>query len=449
MQIEQIRTPYGFEAKTSLNTVIGWLTADEQATNVGAPILWREQSVFHQCVSLRASAIQGMPWSIYSTGEEPIWTSDNGAVPRNLQWASDLPRLLYLWEASLCSVGAAYSLIERRRGVSGLHYYNPANITPMADAARGIYAYRRQVQQRTETIPAQDMFAMFTPDPFKEIGPGSSEGDAAARNARILRAVEGFLQNHMDTGLIKRTILTIDSEGKPQPEELSRLEKFWNEFIGGWKRAPAKVMSKNVKPHVIGEGLADMKTGEINEEQRKGIAAGFGIPYSLVSSSAANFATKASDQVDFYTLTVTPRARMIQREMNRQLFSQFGMEFVFEPWKIEVMQQTELQKAQAITSVVGRPVLTVNEGRALLGYDPLEEMEDGEVVVQPPQDEEAVTDEQKAELAAWRRRATRKGINARFNPERLTTKQATIVRQRLSSGEPVDTAFSPPFNAGF
>ena len=113
------------------------------------------------------------------------------------------------------------------------------------------------------------------------------------------------------------------------------------------------------------------------------------------------------------------------------------------------MQQTELQKAQAITSVVGRPVLTVNEGRALLGYDPLEEMEDGEVVVQPAQDEEAVTDEQKSELAAWRRRATRKGINARFNPERLTPKQAAIVRQRLTSGEPVDTAFSPPFNTGF
>lgn len=448
MNIEKINTwGLGMEAKTSLNTIIGWLTADEQSTSVPTATLWREQSVFHQCVSLRAGAMQGMPWAVYSSGADPIWTSDDGAVPRNLQWASELPRLLYLWEASLCTVGAAYTLIERRRGISGLHYFNPTNIEPLADAARGIYAYRRQVQQRQEVIRAEDMLAMFLPDPFREIGPGASEGEAAARNARVLRAVEGFLQNHMDTGLIKRTILTVDSEGRPQPEELSKLEMFWNQFLGGWKKSGAKVLSKNVKPHVIGEGIGDLKTGELSEEQRKGISAGFGIPYSLISSSAANYATKAGDQVDFYAMTMVPRARMIQRELNRQLFSQFGFEFVFEPWKLEVLQRTELEKAQAVSAVVGKPVLTVNEGRALLGYDPLEGMDDAEVVVEQPQDD--VTPEQKAELAAWRRRVARKGAQARFNPERLTPRQASIVRQRLTSGEPVETAFDPPFNSGF
>lgn len=444
MQIERIQAPaFGMEAKTSLNTIIGWLTGDENRTAVGVDVLWREQSVFHQCVRMRAGALQNIPWAIYSGGDEPIWTSEDGAVPKNLLWASELPRLLYLWEASICTTGAAYALKERARGITGIKYLNPLKITPKADASRGIYAYERQVNSGRETFRAEDVFAVFSADPFREIGPGAADADAAIRNARILRAIEGFLQGHMDTGLIKRTILTVDSEGRPQPDELARLEGWWQKFLAGWKNSEAKVMSKAVKPHVIGEGLAELESDKLNEEQRKGIAAGFGVPYSTISSSAANFATKKADQVDLLTMTVIPQARMMQRELNRQLFSEFGFEFVFEPWKLEVLQAAELEKAQAITSVVGRPVLTVNEGRALLGYDPMDDVEDP---APPPVNDEDVTDEQKAELAAWRRRVTSKGRTTRFNPERLTTKQAAMIRQRLATTEPLESVFSPPFS---
>lgn len=453
MQIERITSPFGIEQKTTLNTIIGWLSGESNSTNVGVQTLWQEQSVFHQCVSLRASAIQNMPWSIYAGSSDPVWTSEDGSVPKNLQWISTLPTLLYQWEASLCTVGAAYTLKGRRRGTPGLdlQYFNPLKVEPLADAARAIYAYKRTVERGQEIHRAEDVFALFVPDPFRELGPGASSAQAAMRNARVLRAIEGFLQGHMDNGLLKRTILTVDSEGRPQPEELERLESWWNKFLSGWKGSEAKVMSKAVKPHVIGEGLGDINNRELTEDQRMGIAAGFGIPYSLISSSAANYATKKGDQVDFYSLTAIPRALMIQREMNRQLFSEFGFEFLFEPDKIEAMQATELEKAQAIYAVVGKPLLTVNEGRALLGYDPLEGM-DAVDTMDPAQDQQQqagndqqVTQEQKAELAAWRRRVKNKGRDTRFNPEHLTTKQAALIRQRLQTGEPLETVFNPPF----
>lgn len=430
--------------KTTLNTIIGWFMGEEDSTRVGVEILWKEQSVFHQCINLRAGAMQNMPWAIYSSGADPIWDSTEGAVPSNLQWASNLPRLLYQWEASLCTVGASYTLkTQGGRGIDGLQYFNPLKIEPLVNARDGIYAYRRALPQGMETYQAEDIFAIFLPDPFHELGPGASEGLASRRNARVLRAVEGFLQNHMDNGLIKRTILTVDSEGRPQPEELERLESWWQRFLGGWKNAEAKVMSKAVKPHVIGEGLGDIDNAELTEDQRKGIAAGFGIPYSLVSSNAANYATAQADQVNFYSMTVIPRAKMLQREMNRQLFSPFGLEFRFEPEKVEVMQAVELEKAQAVMQVVGRPVLTVNEGRALLGYDPLEEAEDAPTA---PQRDEDVTPEQQEEVRQWRRRVQRRGRDARFNAERLTTKQAQVIRQRLATGAPLDLVFAPPYS---
>lgn len=446
---EQIAILDARATKTTLNTIIGWFRGESDSTRVNVDVLYREQSVFHQCVNLRAGAVSGMPWAIYGRGDEPIWTDEDGMVPANLQWLGDLPRLLYLWEASLCTMGAAYTLKIRRgrNAYQGLQYFNPMKVEPLVNATQGVYAFRRTLASGMETYPADDIFALFLPDPFRELGPGASEAQSAMRNARVLRAVEGFLQGYMDTGLIKKTILTVDSEGRPQEEELKRLESWWQKFLAGFKSSEAKVMSKAVKPHVIGDGLSDLNSPELNEDQRKGIAAGFGIPYSLISSSAANFATKKADQVDFYGMTVIPRANLIQRQFNRQVLSPLGLEFRFEPERLEVLQAAELEKAQTISAIVGRPVLTVNEGRALLGYDPIEEPEEAEVIVsENPQD---VTAEQKAELAAWRRRVVRKGIGARFNPEKLTTKQATIVRQRLLSGEPVETAFEPPFDRGF
>jgi hypothetical protein len=49
------------------------------------------------------------------------------------------------------------------------------------------------------------------------------------------------------------------------------------------------------------------------------------------------------------------------------------LRFEFQPQKLEVFQASELQKAQAVAEVVGKPVLLVDEGRELLGYEPLPE----------------------------------------------------------------------------
>jgi len=88
-------------------------------------------------------------------------------------------------------------------------------------------------------------------------------------------------------------------------------------------------------------------------------------------SNAANYATAEADQINFYISTVIPQCKVIQSDMNRQLFGAMDLSFRFQPQKLEIMQALELKKAEQVFKLVGVPVLTFAEGRDLLGYDAL------------------------------------------------------------------------------
>ena len=136
-------------------------------------------------------------------------------------------------------------------------------------------------------------------------------------------------------------------------------------------------------------------------------------------SNAANFATSQNDYLLLYTETVIPQCEtVIQGPLNRMVFEPLGVTFVFNPRRLEIMQRYELEKAQAISILVGRPILTVNEGRDMLELPPLvdqpAEPAKPDPVVTPPVDADAEpTDDTQAkrivlDLERWQR----KSINA-------------------------------------
>ncbi len=92
---------------------------------------------------------------------------------------------------------------------------------------------------------------------------------------------------------------------------------------------------------------------------------------TLLTASAANYATSLADRLNFYDTTVVPQTLLIGEALNSQWLAALGLRLRFAPQRLEIYQAAEVQKAQQIAALVGAPVLTVDEARALLGYAPL------------------------------------------------------------------------------
>ena len=218
--------------KSSINQVLAAMLQDER-TNVSVQTLFRSQGWFHACVDMRAKSIQNLPWSVKASGsEDAIWTHEDAEIPENLMFARDLPNLLYKWEASLVTTNRAYSLKENKgRGLSALPYFSPYTMEPIK-TPQGISGFKRTVNSGMITLQAKDVFYMFASDPFVELG--YAEGNSAKTNATVLRAMDGFLQNFVEKGAIKATILGVKGAENIPPAERDSLLAKWKKTVAGW-----------------------------------------------------------------------------------------------------------------------------------------------------------------------------------------------------------------------
>ena len=321
---------------------------------------------------------------------------------------------------------------------------------------------------------------MFAANPFVELG--YDEGNSAKMNATVLRAMDGFLQNFVEKGAIKATILGVKGgENIPINERQSLLQKWKSAVSGWWNGGETHLFNADIVPHVIGEGFEGVGDKDITENQREAISNAFGIPHSLLSKSVAN-SKKEEDQVTYIVKTVMPEGKFIQRELNHQIFEPLGLQFKFEFSKLEELQAREVQKAASIQVLTGgKQVLRVNEAREWLGLEPdpfLDEeaqFERSLTISQArrPQpnvegtDDRPGEEEQKSlptawdvtektrlqildytlnhDIKNWRKKVEKKGRGCKFNPDYLTDYETAIIKQRLATDEPLDEVFKPPF----
>jgi hypothetical protein len=135
----------------------------------------------------------------------------------------------------------------------------------------------------------------------------------------------------------------------------------------------AIALRKNVEVKQLGYPLDQLAMDKLKAVGLRDVANAFGVPEYYLSSEVANFATAKSYDLTFMERVIVAELGIIGGALNAQLLLPMGYELVFHPERLEVFQASELQKAQAVSEVVGKPVLLVDEGRELLGYEPLPE----------------------------------------------------------------------------
>ncbi len=344
-----------------------------------------------RAIDIVAGAVVAYPFGIYK-GEAEVterYTLDGW-------W-----RLLWAIAADYLVFGKWYVLIEKNKyGVTKPRRLLPTSVEPSYDKATGhVTRFVRTTQDGETAIAPEQMVYDHASNPFGELGAGPSALDRALNAAGISDSQSKMLKAYYERG----APLTLFSYGGVIDQaEGKSLVDWWNNVIRrGQEAYRAVLMRGDVKPNVFGSNARDAFTPEIMSWMRQQICIAFGIPISVMESSASNFATAESDRAVLQENTVRPIIERIFSAWNDQYYSKQGVELWAEHDATNAASVAFANKAKALSELAGKPVLTVDEARQMLDLDPMPEQEQPApapvVEQQPPQDAQMEDEQKKGE----------------------------------------------------
>lgn len=313
----------------------------------------------YRCTNMRAQTVGGMPWTIKRDGNDVDWPL-----------ARHLPGLLARIEYALCLRGASYVLKQANRwGIKGLQWLNPWSVRANIDSMRGIVGFEQNVNGVPRVFQPDDIIYHTTFNPNDDLGPGIPPAEVALRAAGMAANANELVAQFFAHGAVPAVLLTTDQ--LVPDEELERIKTVWDRLFGGVRKAfRTAALRYGLKPQVIGSPLKDLVIAPLLAEARSQIAVAFGIPQTMIED-AANFATAREHRLSFYYETIFPECDQIAAGLNDQLFRPLGLEFGFDYNSVEAVQQDETTKAQSIVQLLRANIITVDEARKALGYEPM------------------------------------------------------------------------------
>ena len=209
----------------------------------------------------------------------------------------------------------------------------------------------------------------------------------------------------------------------------------------------------------IGEGLESLKDTELTTGAQENIAVAFGIPFSILFSNAANYATSQQDWSNFYQTTIEPECNFIASVLNQQLFEPLGFHINFLPETLDIYQEDENARAGSLKSLVdsGVPLLMAMD---LLGFELTDEQraeleaEEAEPEPTPPQllpftgqtpvEQPEAEDELQEELAKWQRKSLNalkrgKSADVEFESDLIPPTLCGAIHRALKAAQDIDS----------
>jgi len=329
----------------------GVFTGDGDTVDVETA--YERVAVVRTAVTLRANALASLPWEI---------TTRRGTLV-----AFDAERLAALIrgiEIDLCLYGAAY-LLRDPAAPLGLRRLHPRTITPITDAKRGLVGFTRRVNNvEVRLEPETELLHIWEPSVRSEVEPGAGLVTTALLQARTLLAAERYQSAYFERGAVRPTVWMFAQ--RPTDAERSRFEQWLRQLVGGIRNAFRHLaLSSEIKTVTLGDKLSDVIQPELLQRAAELMLTAFQVPMSLVFSNASNYATALRDYQTFVLLTILTRAREIAA-MLQPHFAAYNQILRCNEARIDAVQNSELEKAEAIQRLTGQPVLTLNEARARL-----------------------------------------------------------------------------------
>lgn len=379
------------KAIKAITSIPGWLTAMSQSSTLvrDTASAYAYVPLIYRGVQIRADALSSVPVKLLRRNRE-------------IDWMLQTPPGALLWhiEASMLLTGAAYCEILTGPEVVDLRVINPYSMS--VDYKNGVYVFAQNGVEKWSNTPAAGEYEILyirEYNPRDDIHPGVSALDVATMDAQLARNITRYAAKYFESGTMPVTLLGL--EHPLSDSETQRVQGFFRRATEGISNAfRVLALRGDIKPQVLTPQVKDLMVPELYATVRDNIAQALGVPKSYFNESS-NFATAEEDTNRFWTTTVRPRGRMIEAEINRQVFSRLRIpaQMVLEFEGLDVFQVDEAKRASSLLSLVNAG-MPLRVALSVLGYDLPDDML-AEV-------EDRAESGYEADLKKWQKKAARR-----------------------------------------
>lgn len=337
-------------------------------------VAFEQVSWINACVRLIANNVANATLRLYAPGQSEV---DNHPVLKLLDTPNQFMTrndLFSITVQQLELIGESFWLIvSGKRGLpSGLVPLNPSRMTQkMAGGIPESWEY--ETSGRKTRLEMQDVVFFRYPNPTNPWR-GTSPLKAAALAADMDLFAAQWNRNFFYNSATPSGIFRTDS--MLTDEEYVRLKSMIDKAYSGVKNAHKAILLENgldFKP--LSTSHRDMEFLEMRKFTRTEIASTFGVPLSKLGiSDEVNRATAYINDYTFARNTLTPKLTMIADAITRGLLPAFKAEGYWFEFDSVIPQDTETTTSNLV-SLVGAGILTPNEARAELGYEPIAQQE--------------------------------------------------------------------------
>ena len=347
----------------------------------------------HRCVDLLASCISSVPLRLYDVDKDgvragvvanhPLVVLLADVNPFNLNYST----LMRSTESSLKTFGNNYWYLEYGGGSlpREIYWLRPQGVTiiPSAKAGEYISAYEYQASPTSKIIyPAESIIHMkyFNPlDDYYGLSPIESIRTAIEADLYAQAFNRMFFQNSARPDGFFTTTEDITDEQADQAERTIK-----QNFRGSNKAHVLGMLRGGMKFQELGTKPRDAEWAELRHTGRTEFCGAFGVPESLATAEAANYATAMEQKKSLWDETIIPELVYIAETLNRSLKPRFpgteNMRLEFDLSDVPALVEQTMKNYERLQKAAGVPIITPNEARGKIGLD---DTEGGDVIYIP------------------------------------------------------------------
>lgn len=279
---------------------------------------------------------------------------------------------LLLWDHELTG-GTAFEYVAGKGMPQALLPLYPVWVTPQpskTDLISGYWYYRGTPAETFYERGEVDAYRIYPDRSNPYIGRSPLRGIIKQADLAAAIVVEALsrIQNDCRPDHAWVSELPIDSTQQQAVEQ--RLSKY-----RGPRNKGKPVVVGGMKPVPLQFSYKDMEWKDLADKTDRAIITAYGVPESLLEMNDANLASAEAGLRAFFALTIQPKVRMRAEQRTDMLLRRYGVEpgsMWFAP--DNASGEDEERQSRVLVSYTGgtNPILTVNEARAELGYEPVE-----------------------------------------------------------------------------
>ena len=213
----------------------------------------------------------------------------------------------------------------------------------------------------------------FNPDPEASFF-GQAPLKAGASSADQLNAADKWRYNSFKNDCRPSGILSTDN-AIDEKQRKSLQGSLDNKQSGWWGAAKTMLLGGGLKWQQLGVSAKDADWLNGSKYNKQGIAEVFGVPTQLLGiEGSMTFSNMEQAIVFFYNQTVLPLVDLYISELNRWIAPDYG-DNVEVYYEINDIKALEPERRESLKTRLESDVLTMNEKRELIGYEPVTELE--------------------------------------------------------------------------